>query len=66
MITAPYGYCPVCEAPGRDRERRPNGNDTCYKGHTYPSLSALDNRSLEKDAGRPNTRRVAERYLKTQ
>ena len=37
----PYGYCPVCGAPGELRERRPNGNDTCTNGHEYPSRSAL-------------------------
>lgn len=36
-----YGYCPICNAPGVSRERRPNGNDTCSNGHTYPSASAL-------------------------
>lgn len=35
-----YGFCPVCGAQGRDRERRPNGNDTCENGHVYPSRSA--------------------------
>lgn len=32
-----YGYCPVCMAPGKTRERRINGNDTCENGHVYPS-----------------------------
>ena len=36
----PYGTCPKCGAPGVSRDRRPNGNDTCEKGHTYPSNSA--------------------------
>lgn len=36
-----YGYCPRCTAQGRTRERRPNGNDTCEQGHTYPSRDAL-------------------------
>lgn len=35
-----YGYCPVCGAPGELRERRPNGNDVCVNGHTYPSAEA--------------------------
>lgn len=38
---SPYGYCPKCGAPGRFRERRPNGNDTCETGHTYRSDNAL-------------------------
>jgi hypothetical protein len=34
---APYGYCPLCGAVGVSRERRPDGNDKCANGHTYPS-----------------------------
>jgi DNA-directed RNA polymerase subunit RPC12/RpoP len=34
---AVYGYCPQCGAKGVMRERRPNGNDKCANGHTYPS-----------------------------
>lgn len=37
-----YGYCPECGKPGHCRERRPNGNDICEGGHTYPSKSAFD------------------------
>lgn len=37
-----YGYCPTCGAPGVERERRLNGNDTCTNGHVYPSAKALD------------------------
>jgi hypothetical protein len=36
-----YGRCPVCGAPGKTRERRPNGNDVCHNGHTYPSSTAI-------------------------
>lgn len=36
-----YGLCPKCGAPGSQRERRPNGNDRCEKGHTYPSRTAV-------------------------
>ncbi len=36
-----YGYCPYCAAPGVERERRPNGNDKCEAGHTYPSSLAV-------------------------
>lgn len=39
---APYGYCPVCGHPGQARERRMNGDDSCVKGHTYPSVSAIE------------------------
>lgn len=37
----PYGYCPICGAPGVMRERRPNGDDRCANGHTYPSKDAV-------------------------
>lgn len=40
MNEAPYGYCPLCGAPGGERERRPNGDDRCGNGHTYPSADA--------------------------
>jgi len=36
-----YGYCPRCGGAGRSRERRPDGNDMCVDGHTYPSAQAL-------------------------
>lgn len=36
-----YGYCPACKSPGKSRERRPDGNDTCENGHVYASHSAL-------------------------
>ena len=36
-----YGRCPICMGPGISRERRPNGNDTCHRGHNYPSSSAI-------------------------
>lgn len=40
MTAAVYGYCPHCGAPGKSRERRLNGNDTCEAGHVYPTRSA--------------------------
>ncbi len=36
-----YGYCPFCKAPGVKRERRIDGDDTCEKGHVYPSKDAV-------------------------
>ena len=36
-----YGFCPMCGAPGFSRERRPNGDDVCERGHKYPSLNAV-------------------------
>ena len=41
-VESVYGYCPKCGAPGVQRERRPNGNDKCEKGCSYPSRDALD------------------------
>ncbi len=38
----PTGYCPDCGKPGVERERRPNGNDRCEGGHTYPSSTSLE------------------------
>ena len=35
-----YGFCPRCGVPGINRERRPNGNDSCFNGHVYPSREA--------------------------
>ena len=40
MTNLPYGTCPQCGSPGVSRERRPNGNDKCEKGHSYPSSTA--------------------------
>ena len=37
---AVYGYCPECGEKGVMRERRPDGNDKCANGHTYPSCKA--------------------------
>lgn len=39
-LGAAYGYCPECGKPGVARERRPNGNDRCSDGHSYPSKTA--------------------------
>ena len=39
--TSAYGCCPQCGLPGKQRERRPNGNDICEAGHKYPSKSAV-------------------------
>jgi hypothetical protein len=41
-----YGFCPICGSPGISRERRPNGNDLCRKGHKYLSSSAITKDSL--------------------
>lgn len=38
---AKLGYCPKCGEPGKTRERRPNGNDKCVKGHVYPSNKSV-------------------------
>lgn len=49
-VLCPYGYCPICGAKGIQRERRPDGNDKCANGHTYPSREA---RQLEFHKGGP-------------
>jgi len=36
---APYGYCPLCGAPGVATERRINGNTVCKNGHSRPRAS---------------------------
>ena len=40
MSDTPYGLCPICGAPGKTRERRPDGNDTCENGCVYKSKNA--------------------------
>lgn len=45
---AVYGYCPQCGAPGEMRERRPNGNDRCQRGHKYPSVKATERPGAEE------------------
>jgi hypothetical protein len=40
-VAMAYGVCPKCGALCAYRERRPNGNDTCTRGHTYPSSQAV-------------------------
>lgn len=34
-----YGRCVTCGAPGVIRERRPDGDTTCQKGHKHKSAS---------------------------
>ena len=41
MKFSAYGYCPKCGAEGVTRERRLDGNDMCFNGHTYPSKDAV-------------------------
>ncbi len=36
-----YGYCPICGAKGKSRERRINGDDRCENDHVYPSSTTL-------------------------
>ena len=45
---AVYGYCPECGAKGVMRERRPNGNDKCANGHTYPSSTSTPPQRTEQ------------------
>jgi Zn-dependent M16 (insulinase) family peptidase len=46
---APYGYCPTCGIMGVLRERRPNGDDRCAAGHSYPSAKALPAKPMDKN-----------------
>jgi len=43
----PYGFCPICGAPGVSRERRPDGNDRCANNHVYASKEAMKKRKVE-------------------
>jgi N12 class adenine-specific DNA methylase len=57
--TAPaYGYCPKCGAPGKMRERRFGGDDTCEQGHVYPSADATQKpiKKYERYNPRPEER----------
>lgn len=36
-----YGRCPACGGKGVQRERRPDGNDTCENGHIYPTSTRI-------------------------
>jgi hypothetical protein len=51
-----YGYCPICGAPGEQRERRIGGDDICANGHKYPSHTALTNPPEENEDGKPDIR----------
>lgn len=42
--SSPYGNCPMCGDRGIQRERRPDGNDTCINKHVYPSSKATPNK----------------------
>lgn len=48
---APYGFCPLCGAPGVSRERRIDGNDTCASGHVYPAANAILSGKMSTDLG---------------
>lgn len=36
-----FGFCPHCSSRSVSREKRPDGNDRCEKGHVYPSSSSV-------------------------
>ena len=40
---APYGYCPLCGAPGVSR--RPDDFDVCSNYHVYPSAEAVSSQA---------------------
>lgn len=60
MNNHPYGACPFCGSPGKTRERRPNGNDTCMQGHTYPSRNAVPVRNPAMNTPTPRTDAILE------
>ena len=60
-MSAPYGHCPHCSALGVSRERRPNGNDECEKGHTYPSLLAIEEPTVVSESKRADSLALAYR-----
>lgn len=43
QIPSAYGYCPICNDEVKMREKHPNGNDVCVRGHTFASRNALPN-----------------------
>jgi hypothetical protein len=45
-----YGRCPHCGAMVMERERRPDGNDTCQEGHVFPSASTLTSLAAKPNA----------------
>lgn len=53
-----YGFCPQCGAPGKIRERRINGNDTCVNGHKYKSTEAVSIPMPSAIVTRKETKRV--------
>lgn len=58
-MSAVYGFCPICGAKGHSRERRPNGNDKCEAGHTYPSKDAvLNDKSIDDGSHKFNTQQL--------
>lgn len=50
---SPYGYCPHCGERSVSRERRVNGNDTCEKGHVYPSRASRCQPSKSRASAAP-------------
>ena len=41
-----YGYCPYCGEECNYRERSPNGNTRCIKGHSFPHHQTLSKRPV--------------------
>jgi hypothetical protein len=41
MSDSIYGFCPICNGNVISRERRPNGDDRCINGHSFPSRDTL-------------------------
>ena len=60
MADSVYGYCPFCGRPGRSRESRPDGFDTCDAGHKYKSKDAKKEPKAETTVFEPP--KVKHRY----
>ena len=57
VVGAIYGYCPKCGARGVKCEQIPDGNTTCFNGHSYPSrdatLTSLVHGDMDAPLGEP-------------
>ncbi len=52
MIEAPYGFCPICFAPGKERTRArtlEESVDKCQRGHEYPTNSAIPSEQYQTE-----------------
>lgn len=57
-----YGYCPICGAKGKFRERRADGNDLCENGHQYPSKDALKQPILKSESSQESRKTIGTQH----